>query len=293
MDPESAPAAAAAAPVVSERRSKRVPKAKEMPTRLKSLFHDSGLGKSKLKSKLQRIHESPNVYFVNDFLNANELAYFDKVCSNQEFTRSFTENEENEHVVSTERTSNYIHLEKSQDRVVRAIEQRAADLVGLHGQCVEPLQIVSYTNGQKFDLHHDAGTILGNDDDDGEEDDEEDNDEDKDGDGDGEEEKHGEKKEAAESSQKQPEGLNIELVLPRRLITLFIYLNDLPEGQGHTEFPLINISVQPKKGCGVLFCNVKPDGSPDPLVAHKANEVAQGLFKYGGECFYLIPMWAI
>ena len=25
---------------------------------------------------------------------------------------------------------------------------------------MEPLQIVSYTGGQKFDLHHDAGTIM-------------------------------------------------------------------------------------------------------------------------------------
>jgi hypothetical protein len=25
---------------------------------------------------------------------------------------------------------------------------------------VEPLQIVSYTDGQRFDLHHDAGTLT-------------------------------------------------------------------------------------------------------------------------------------
>ena len=34
------------------------------------------------------------------------------------------------------------------------------DLISLSSDFVEPLQIVSYTGGQKFDLHHDAGTIM-------------------------------------------------------------------------------------------------------------------------------------
>lgn len=33
---------------------------------------------------------------------------------------------------------------------------------------------------------------------------------------------------------------NIELVYPRRIATLFVYLNDCPYGQGHTEFPDIH-----------------------------------------------------
>ena len=40
---------------------------------------------------------------------------------------------------------------------------------------------------------------------------------------------------------------NVELVNPRRLVTYFIYLNTLPEGQGCTEFPRLNIAVTPKR----------------------------------------------
>ena len=35
-----------------------------------------------------------------------------------------------------------------------------SDLISLSSDFVEPLQIVSYTGGQKFDLHHDAGTLT-------------------------------------------------------------------------------------------------------------------------------------
>lgn len=53
-----------------------------------------------------------------------------------------------------------MHLNKSQDRWARSIESRAADLVGVPQANVEPIQVVSYTAGQLFDTHHDAGTMA-------------------------------------------------------------------------------------------------------------------------------------
>ena len=89
---------------------------------------------------------------------------------------------------------------------------------------------MSYTHGQYFNLHHDAGTL-------------------------------------------DDEDLIVEMVAPPRIITLFIYLNTLPEGQGHTEFPYLGLSVKPERGCGVLFCNLLPDGTPDFRTSHKANPI--------------------
>jgi|TARA_B110000208_G_scaffold181659_1_gene232632 prolyl 4-hydroxylase len=43
-----------------------------------------------------------------------------------------------------------------------------------------------------------------------------------------------------------------------RFATFIIYLNDDMEG-GHTEFPLVNKVIQPKKGKGVLFFNLDSD----------------------------------
>jgi prolyl 4-hydroxylase len=141
-------------------------------------------------------------------------------------------------VISEFRTSNFIHLSKGQDSIVRRIEAKAADLVGMAQSFVEPLQIVRYKEGQFFDVHHDAGTLL----DDG----------------------------------------SVELVAPRRFATLFLYLNTLPDGQGHTEFPLAGVSMRPERGCGVLWCNINKQGEPDPRTIHKACPVVgKGVVKYG------------
>jgi hypothetical protein len=71
------------------------------------------------------------------------------------------QNDEGGETYSELRTSTYMYLSKSQDRWARSVELRAADLVGVPQANVEPLQVVSYTAGQLFDTHHDAGTLDG------------------------------------------------------------------------------------------------------------------------------------
>lgn len=165
--------------------------------------------------------------------------WFDKICTQnlRFFKSSFTEDDNNIEIVSEERTSTYIHLTKSQDKVIRDVERRAGELVGVSSDFVEPLQIVSYTQNQYFTEHHDAGTLH--------------------------------------------EDSTVTMIQPRRLATLFIYLNTLPHGQGHTEFPLLNLSVRPEQGSGLLFCNILSDGTPDPLLVHKASSVSGDLRKFG------------
>ena len=46
------------------------------------------------------------------------------------------------------------------DKISRAIERRAAEIVSIPIENVEPLQVVRYTEGQEFTLHHDAGTLI-------------------------------------------------------------------------------------------------------------------------------------
>jgi len=55
-----------------------------------------------------------------------------------------------------ERTSISLALPKAADATLRAIESRAAELVGLPSDHVEPLQVVYYSEGARFDLHHDV-----------------------------------------------------------------------------------------------------------------------------------------
>ncbi len=124
------------------------------------------------------------------------------------------------------------------DNKIRAIEKKASDTVDIEWKYIEPLQVVSYLQGQEFKVHHDSGTFN-----------EDDN--------------------------------SVDGVLPRRYVTFFVYLNTLPEGQGHTEFPALNLSVRPQKGNALMFCNVLPNGQPDPRLIHRACPVTENLMKIG------------
>ena len=203
----------------SSRKSTRRVSSVPVPYRIQNLFHHQKDNEPKIHRNLQRLHTNPSVYMVNDFLTESDLEYFDKNITQHEdrFLASFIEDDQGEIQIVEERTSTYIFMDKGRDDKIRSIERRAADLVSLGPDFVEPLQIVSYTQGQKFELHHDAGTMM--------------------------------------------EDGTVEINPPKRLVTLFLYLNNLPEGQGCTHFPALNgLRVTPKRGCGVLFCNVLPSG---------------------------------
>lgn len=70
-----------------------------------------------------------------------------------------------------------------------------------------------------------------------------------------------------------------------RILTLFIYLNDVEEGGG-THFPLLDITVQPKKGSALLWPSVLDEApeSKDGRTDHEALPVIKGL-KYGANAW--------
>lgn len=198
------------------------------------IFHRGTSEIMKKKNFVQLNTTSPFVYLIKDFLSEKEIQHLESHCEKNanNFCTSFTEDDSNQEVFDERRTSTFIYLKKAQDVMVRGLEARAAALAGLPSENVEPLQIVSYTKGQYFDLHHDAGTF-------------------------------------------DDEALVVNVVPPRRIITLFCYLNTLPEGQGHTEFPYLGVSVRPTRGCAVMFCNLLPDGSADYRTSHQADPVTE------------------
>lgn len=64
----------------------------------------------------------------------------------------------------------------------------------------------------------------------------------------------------------------------QRMVTCFIYLNDLQENQcGHTEFNKLNIKVAPKKGRLLVFYNTEKNSNKlHELSIHGGNEVLSG-----------------
>ena len=222
-----------------------------MPFRMRSLFTEASHDRAPLlvcgSRKVTLANRSPNIFLVDNFLSQNEIDHLDGLIhgSRAKFKRSFLDTEDDTGVVIEEqRTSTFMHLSKSRDQIVRRIEARAAEVVGSPVENVEPLQVVSYTDGQYFNEHHDAGTI----DDD------------------------------------RPDV--VELVPPRRLITLFVYLNTLPEGVGSTVFPRLGdvdaggLQCRPVAGRAVVWCNVDASGEPDIDLVHRAMPVT-GYRKFG------------
>uniref|UniRef100_A0A061QQ30 Prolyl 4-hydroxylase n=2 Tax=Tetraselmis sp. GSL018 TaxID=582737 RepID=A0A061QQ30_9CHLO len=61
----------------------------------------------------------------------------------------------------------------------------------------------------------------------------------------------------------------------QRVVTCFVYLNDVEEG-GCTYFPQLEMRFRPKKGCAVLWYNLDENGKPDSRTLHAGEPVAAG-----------------
>ena len=68
--------------------------------------------------------------------------------------------------------------------------------------------------------------------------------------------------------------------MPERQHTLLLYLNDLGGGGGGTNFPLLNISVEPRCGRGLAWTNhhaAADGGGPDERLMHESAAVTAGV----------------
>lgn len=140
------------------RESKRIKlnKQKVLSYKLQNLFHSI---KPSITNKIKLIHSCPNIYIIDNFLTSTQINYFNHIItlSNDKFKVSYTEDSNYNPLLSDDRTSTYLHINKSSDRIIRSIESKCAEIIGLSTVNIEPMQIVSYTNSQKFDIHHDIG----------------------------------------------------------------------------------------------------------------------------------------
>jgi hypothetical protein len=84
-----------------------------------------------------------------------------------------------------------------------------------------------------------------------------------------------------------------ELTLPcgPRVITFFLYLSDVEEG-GETFFPVLNISITPKKGRGVVWANTlsRDPSMKDSRMTHEAKTVTRGV-KYAANVWVHLLEW--
>ena len=214
--------------------------------RLDELFFSSSLPQSCHKKKnWEQVHSEPNIYRIENFLTTKEIDHFMTFVATKRFQKSFVDGEHSSAIHDrSHRTSTFLSFPKQHDKIIATIEQRAADLLGTQAPALEAIQLVRYEATQFFGIHHDLGL-------------------------------YDEQQDTVELPPKIPWS-------PRRLVTLFCYLNDCPHG-GATYFPKAShLRIQPVAGSAILFANVLANGMPDLRTLHAGEPpIGPGAVKYG------------
>ena len=235
---------------------------------------------------LTRIHTSPHIYTIDNFLTTAELHYFDDLILRTELSKNFSKSyidqsgssssnntntststdynnnhNHNQQSYDSNRTSQFLQFQPHHSSKIATLESRAADLLGVCVECIEPLQLVRYEAGQYFNLHHDLGVLY------------------------------------------EDGSVELPVLPPRRVCTIFVYLNDVPlQCGGCTRFPLLGPSsssssnncnndtaknhsiitcreeqqglcVQPVRGRALLWCNVDEGGRPEVRTVHSGEAI--------------------
>jgi prolyl 4-hydroxylase len=192
-------------------------------------------------------HREPYIYTIDAFLSEKELTYFDTkvVADEYAFQDSLVEGGDNDPSGGLRkelRSSSSLGFTTNQDTTITTLTLKLANLLTCQPNQVEPLQVVRYLPSQAYGPHHDMGDI----------------------DGDG------------------------RVILPgthdgckRRLVTVFIYLNDIEKDAGGcTHFPSSGLRITPKRGMAVVWSNINEQLRPDNRTIHEGEPVTSGI-KYG------------
>lgn len=201
--------------------------------------------------KLERVHSSPNIYVIESFLTQSEIKYFQRRSKGSGFRKSFVDRVTSsareasgvDHVCYDDqhRTSTFVSYTKGHDSTIAAVERRAMATMSCSHSALEGLQLVRYKPGQFFGVHHDLGDY-----------------------------------DETEGTVELPRKSSLS---PRRLVTIFCYINETKEG-GATHFPAADgLRVNPKPGRAVLFSNILQSGLPDPRTIHEGESSSST--KYG------------
>jgi prolyl 4-hydroxylase len=91
------------------------------------------------------------VIYLEDFLQPGEADHMIEIAK-PKMTRSRVIGDAQH---SEARTSSSAYLERSQDNIVKCIEERASLFSNISVESTEPLQVVWYKEGQEFRPHHD------------------------------------------------------------------------------------------------------------------------------------------
>ena len=110
---------------------------------------------SKKKYKETVLSESPKIILIENFVTKEEADHLMKVSDELKQPSTIDTKDNPYTLVNNVRSSQSAHLGKSRDKLVTNIEERACEYVNLNTHYLEPMQVVVYEKGQKFNPHYD------------------------------------------------------------------------------------------------------------------------------------------
>jgi len=108
------------------------------------------------KYKETILSESPKIIYIQNFLPEDELIKHFISLGNKFKKPSTIDTKDNPAaVIANVRTSESAHVGKSTDKIIKILEDRACEYVNLPTSHLEPMQVVVYEKGQKYNPHYD------------------------------------------------------------------------------------------------------------------------------------------
>jgi prolyl 4-hydroxylase len=101
------------------------------------------------------LKQDPLVVLIDNFLQEGEGDYIRNISKPRMKRSSVAETTDNYYAVSNVRTSSSAFMGKSEDAVVKCVEERASRITNIPIEDCESLQVVWYTKGQKYEPHFD------------------------------------------------------------------------------------------------------------------------------------------
>lgn len=128
-------------------------------TSIKQHFTNPNVNINKLvrikKYKETILSESPKIILIEHFVTPEEAKHLMKIADDIKKPSTIDSDGDPYKLVENVRSSESAHLGKARDDIVKEIEDRACEYVNLETGFLEPMQVVVYEKGQKFNPHYD------------------------------------------------------------------------------------------------------------------------------------------
>jgi prolyl 4-hydroxylase len=101
------------------------------------------------------LSESPKIIYIENFVTPEQADHLMKLADEIKKPSTIDTKDDPYTLSQNVRSSESAHLGKARDKIVKQIEDSACNYTGLDTHYLEPMQVVVYEKGQKFNPHYD------------------------------------------------------------------------------------------------------------------------------------------